>query len=334
MNKQWLLASRPVGNPQPANFEWRERAIPDLQEGEVCVRVLQLSLDPASRGWMMDVKSYLPPVAIGAVMRGIGIGVVEASRSDALPEGTLVQGVLGWQTHCVTPAKNMTPLPEIPGISLDAYLGVLSHIGLTAYFGLLDITDPQPGETLVVSAAAGAVGSLVGQIGKIKGCRVVGIAGSDEKCDWITNTLGFDAAINYKTSAVPAGLKKACPDGIDIYFENVGGPILDAVLAQMNLHGRISVCGMISQYNATAPVPGPYNFISVIAKRLRIQGFIVLDYMDRSEECMMQMAQWIGAGQLKYRVDIVDGLEAAPVALNKLFDGTNQGKLIVKVSER
>ncbi|MEM8485344.1 MAG: NADP-dependent oxidoreductase [Bacteroidota bacterium] len=334
MNKQWLLASRPVGNPQPANFEWQERAIPDLQEEEVCVRVLQLSLDPASRGWMMDIKSYLPPVALGAVMRGIGIGVVETSRSASLPVGTLVQGMLGWQTHCVTPASRMTPLPEIPGIPLDAYLGVLSHIGLTAYFGLLDITDPKPGETLVVSAAAGAVGSLVGQIGKIKGCRVVGIAGTDEKCDWITNTLGFDDAINYKTTQVPAGLKKACPDGIDIYFENVGGPILDAVLAQMNLHGRISVCGMISQYNATEPVPGPYNFISVIAKRLRIQGFIVLDYMDRSEECMMQMAQWIGAGKLKYRVDIVDGLNAAPDALNKLFNGSNQGKLIVKVSER
>ncbi len=334
MNKQWLLASRPVGNPQPANFEWQEHAIPNLEEGEVCVRVLQLSLDPASRGWMMDVKSYLPPVALGAVMRGIGIGVVESSRSASLPEGTLVQGMLGWQTHCITPANRMTPLPEIPGIPLDAYLGVLSHIGLTAYFGLLDITDPQPGETLVVSAAAGAVGSLVGQIGKIKGCRVVGIAGSDEKCNWITNTLGFDAAINYKTSSVPAGLKQACPDGIDIYFENVGGPILDAVMAQMNLHGRISVCGMISQYNATEPVPGPYNFISVIAKRLRIQGFIVLDYMDRSEECMMQMAQWIGAGKIKYRVDIVDGLAAAPDALNKLFNGSNQGKLIVKVSER
>ncbi len=334
MNKQWLLASRPVGNPQRSDFEWQESAIPDLQENEVRVRVLQLSLDPASRGWMMDVKSYLPPVALGSVMRGIGIGVVEESRSASLPEGTLVQGMLGWQTHCVTPADRMTPLPEIPGIPIDAYLAVLGHIGLTAYFGLLDITDPKPGETLVVSAAAGAVGSLVGQIGKIKGCRVVGIAGTDEKCTWITDTLGFDAAINYKTESVPAGLKKACPDGIDIYFENVGGAILDAVMAQMNLHGRISVCGMISQYNATEPVPGPYNFISIIAKRLRIQGFIVLDYLDQSEACMLQMAQWIGAGKLKYRVDIVDGLEVAPDALNKLFDGSNQGKLIVKVSER
>lgn len=334
MNKQWLLAGRPVGQPKIEDFEWREIEVAKPGEGEVLVRVLQISLDPASRGWMMDRKSYLPPVAIGEVMRGFGVGVVEASNSEQIPVGTLVQGMMGWQTYCVTPAKRMTPLPELPGVPVEAYLGVLSHIGMTAYFGLLDITDPQKGETLVVSAAAGAVGSLVGQIGKIKGCRVIGIAGSDEKCSWIVDELGFDGAINYKSESVPHRLKKLCPDGVDIYFENVGGPILDAVMAQMNLHGRISVCGMISQYNATEPVPGPYNFISVIAKRLRIQGFIVLDYLDRSEECMMQLAQWIAAGQLKYRVDIVDGIEQAPHAVNKLFDGSNKGKLIVKVSDR
>ncbi|MFK7844523.1 MAG: NADP-dependent oxidoreductase, partial [Rhodothermales bacterium] len=232
------------------------------------------------------------------------------------------------------PAQRMTALPEIPGMALDAYLAVLSHIGLTAYFGLLDITDPQAGETIVVSAAAGAVGSLVGQIGKIKGCRVIGIAGSDEKCRWITEDLGFDGAINYKKEEMPAALKQQCPDGIDIYFDNVGGKILDAVMAQMNMHGRISVCGMISQYNAIEPVPGPYNFISIIAKRLRIQGFIVLDYYDRSEECIMQMAEWIGAGKIKYRADLVEGLEQAPAAVNKLFEGSNQGKLIIKVAER
>lgn len=334
MNKQWLLARRPVGLPHPADFEWREVAVPELGDDEVLVRVLQLSLDPASRGWMMDRKSYLPPVALGDVMRGIGIGVVEASKSDALPVGTLVQGMLGWQTHSVTPAQRMTALPEIPGMALDAYLAVLSHIGLTAYYGLLDITHPKAGETIVVSAAAGAVGSLVGQIGKIKGCRVIGIAGSDEKCRWITEELGFDGAINYKKEEMPAALKRQCPDGVDIYFDNVGGKILDAVMAQMNMHGRISVCGMISQYNAIEPVPGPYNFISIIAKRLRIQGFIVLDYLDRGEECMMQMAQWIGAGKIKYRVDIVEGLENAPAAVNKLFEGSNQGKLIIKVAER
>ncbi len=334
MNQQWLLASRPEGLPQPSNFEWQETPIPKLADGEVLVRVLQLSLDPASRGWMMDVKSYLPPVALGDVMRGIGIGVVEQSKSDALEVGALVQGMLGWQTYCVTPAKRMTPIPEIPGVPFEAYLAILSHIGMTAYFGLLDITDPQPGETLVVSAAAGAVGSLVGQIGKIKGCRVVGIAGTDEKCRWITEDLGFDAAINYKTESVPAGLKRHCPDGVDIYFDNVGGQILDNVLAQMNLHGRVSVCGMISQYNATEPVPGPYNFMSIIAKRLRVQGFIVLDYLDRSMECMMQLAQWIGAGRLKYRVDTVGGLENAPETVTRLFDGSNKGKLIIKVSEK
>ncbi len=334
MNQQWILASRPVGLPKASDFEWKETEIPDLNDGEVLVRVLQLSLDPASRGWMSDNKSYLPPVQIGDVMRGIGVGVVEKSKSETMPEGTLVQGMLGWQSYCVTEAKRMTPLPQLPGVPTEAYLAVLSHIGLTAYFGLLDITDPQPGETLLVSAAAGAVGSLVGQIGKIKGCRVVGIAGTDEKCRWITEDLGFDAAINYKTESVPAGLKKHCPDGIDIYFENVGGQILDAVLARMNLHGRISVCGLISQYNATEPVPGPYNFAAILTKRLKVEGFIVLDYMDRANECMMQMAQWIGAGKLKYRADVVQGLDKTPEAVNKLFSGTNKGKLIVEVSDK
>ena len=333
INKQWLLASRPEGLPKPTNFQWHEVPVDALDEGQVLVRVLLISLDPASRGWMMDAESYLPPIGLGDVVRGIGVGVVEATTADSLPVGTLVQGMVGWQTHAVVNAGSMTPLPELPGIPLDAYLSLLSHIGMTAYFGLLDVGRPEEGDTLVVSAAAGAVGSLVGQIGKIKGCRVVGIAGTDEKCRWLTDELGFDEAINYKKEDVPAALKKHCPKGIDVYFENVGGAILDAVLEQANNHARIALCGLISQYNATRPVPGPYNIARVLTKRIRIEGFIVLDYLDRSMECMMQLAQWYGEGRLKYRSDIVDGLEHAPAALNKLFDGSNQGKLMVRVAE-
>lgn len=333
MNAQWCLVSRPEGRVQLSDFEWREVSFSQLQEGEVRIKVLQLSLDPASRGWMRETASYLPPVAIGAVMRGIGVGVVEASKADALPIGTLVQGMLGWQTHCTTPADQLTPLPVLPGIPVEAYMAVLGHIGMTAYFGLLDIGQPEAGETLVVSAAAGAVGSLVGQIGKIKGCRVVGIAGTDEKCQWIQSDLGFDGAINYKTEEVSVALKRLCPSGIDIYFENVGGKILDAVLLHVNKHARMPICGLISMYNATKPVPGPYNFSQILTQRVRVQGFIVLDYMDRAAECMMQLAQWIGEGRLKFRVDVVPELRQAPEALNMLFDGTNKGKLIVKVAD-
>jgi hypothetical protein len=216
---------------------------------------------------------------------------------------------------------------------LTAYLGLFGIIGPTAYFGLLDIGQPKAGETLVVSAAAGAVGSLAGQIGKIKGCRVVGIAGSDEKCRWITEELGFDAAINYKTEPVQERLKTHCPDGIDVYFENVGGEILDAVLSLINVRARIVICGLISQYNAKEPVPGPYNFRAILTQRARVEGFIILDYRDRFMEAFEALGRWLAEGKLHYRVDVIDGLENAPRALNKLFDGSNKGKLIVKVSE-
>ncbi|MBP6822148.1 MAG: NADP-dependent oxidoreductase, partial [Acidobacteria bacterium] len=211
------------------------------------------------------------------------------------------------------------------------HFGLFGHIGMTAYFGLLDIGQPKPGETLVVSAAAGAVGSLVGQIGKIKGCRVVGIAGADDKCKWIVDELGFDAAINYKTENVSEALKKHCPNGIDIDFENVGGEIMDAVLAQINLRARIALCGLISGYNATTPVPGPYNFANILIQRARVEGFIVLDYAPRAMECMTELGKWLMEGKIKYRIDEIDGLSGAPMALNKLFEGTNIGKLVVKI---
>jgi NADPH-dependent curcumin reductase CurA len=243
-----------------------------------------------------------------------------------------VQGLLGWQDYAISNGTGLTALPVNPAIPLTAYFGLFGHIGLTAYFGLLDIGRPKQGETLVVSAAAGATGSLVGQIGKIKGCRVVGIAGGDEKCRWLTEELGFDAAINYKKESVDEALKRHCPDGIDVYFENVGGKILDAVLSHINLRARIVLCGLIAQYNATEPVPGPYNFVNILVKRARVEGFIVLDYLPRAQEAFADLGKWYLEGKLKYRVDVVEGLEHAPQAINRLFEGSNTGKLILKIS--
>jgi len=331
VNRQWRLAARPTGLIKESDFEWREEPVPTPGAGEVLVRNQYLSLDPANRAWVNDVDSYLPPVQLGEVMRGGAIGVVEQSRDANFQEGDLVQGMLGWQDYAVTSGATLTKLIKNPAIPPTAYLGLFGHIGLTAYFGLLDIGKPKAGETLVVSAAAGAVGSIVGQIGKIKGCRVVGIAGSDEKCRWITGELGFDAAINYKTEPIRESLKKHCPNGIDVDFENAGGEILDAVLSLINLRARIALCGLISQYNATEPVPGPYNFANILTKRARVEGFIVIDYLDRAQEAMADLGRWLMEGKLKYRVDVVEGLEQAPRALNKLFEGSNQGKLIVKV---
>jgi NADPH-dependent curcumin reductase CurA len=314
-----------------ANFEWREEPVPELKEGEVLVHNQYLSLDPANRGWVNDVESYVPPVPVGAIMRGGGVGVVEESRNAHFERGDKVQGMFGWQDYVVAGPRELTLLPKGNDAPLTAYLGLFGHIGLTAYFGLLEVGQPKAGETLVVSAAAGAVGSLVGQIGKIKGCKVVGIAGTDEKCKWIVDELGFDAAVNYKTEPLRETLRQRCSGGIDVYFDNVGGETLDAVLSMINLRARIAVCGMISQYNATKPVPGPCNLINILPKRARIEGFIVIDYMHRAGEAIAKLAKWHAEGRLKYRLDIVEGLEKAPSALNKLFEGTNQGKLVVKL---
>ena len=332
-NKLWRLAKRPVGLIKESDFEWLEAEVPELEADQVLVRIIYLSMDPAIRGWVMDMKSYIPPVAIGEVMRGITIGEVTESRHTNFRPGDIVQGLLGWQSWAVVDGGALTRLPKDAVSDLTAFPGVLSMVGPTAYFGLLDVGKPQKGDTLVVSAAAGAVGSIVGQIGKIKGCRVVGIAGSDEKCHWIVETLGFDAAINYKTEEMDAQIRRHCPKGIDIYFDNVGGMILDQILMQMNVHGRIVICGLISQYNATEPVPGPYNFSSVLTQRIRIQGFVILDYLDRVQEAIDDLGKWLAQGKIKYRVHVVEGLERAPQAINMLFDGSNHGKLIVQVSE-
>jgi NADPH-dependent curcumin reductase CurA len=330
LNHQWRLVSRPVGNLKQTDFEWASTPIPEPGEGEVLVRVLYLSLDPTYRMWAAT-DTYLPAVPLGEVMRGITIGVVEKSNHPSLPAGTHVQGLLGWQEYAVCKPQHLNILPPLPGVPLDAYFGLFGHIGMTAYFGLVDIGQPQSGETLVVSAAAGAVGSLVGQIGRLKGCHVVGIAGSDEKCRWLVEELGFNAAINYKSEDVHASLKKHCPNGIDIDFENVGGTILDAILTQINLHARIVLCGLISGYNATTPPRGPAAFGNILIKRARVEGFIVTDYQSRAIEAMTALGQWYAEGKIRYRIDQVEGLAQAPEALTRLFTGENIGKLLVKL---
>jgi hypothetical protein len=330
-NGQWRLAAHPEGLVKPSDYRWVEEPLREPRDGEVLIRILYLSLDPTHRIWASGRESYVPPVAIGEVMRGGALGVVEASRNPELPEGTRVRGLLGWQQYALSDGRGLFVLPDDASIPLTAHLGLFGHIGMTAYFGLLDIGKPQPGETLVVSAAAGAVGSLVGQIGKIHGCRVVGIAGSDDKCRWITDELGFDAAIDHRKEDVGAALGRLCPRGIDIDFENVGGAILDAILARINLRARIVLCGLISQYNATGPVPGPNNFVQILMKRARVEGFIVSDFLPRAAEATAALTRWLAEGKLKYRVDVVQGLRNAPAALNRLFDGSNTGKLIVEV---
>lgn len=333
VNYQWRLASRPSGRVKESNFEWVEARAPEPEDGQILVRTVYLSLDPTNRVWMEPVDSYMPMLPLGAVMRGMTIGVVEASRYRGYSVGDVVQGLGGWQLYYAGEPAGWSKLPRIPGVPLTAFFGAMGHIGFTAYFGLMDIGQPRAGETLVVSAAAGAVGSLAGQMGKIAGCRVVGIAGSDQKCDWIKNDLGFHAAVNYKKEDLRQALQRECPKGIDIDFENVGGSVMGAVLERINLGARVVLCGLISQYNAETPVPGPENFANVLTKRARVQGFIVTDFSSRFGEATAQIVQWMQQRQLKYRIDMVDGLRHAPAALNRLFDGANTGKLLVKVSD-
>lgn len=331
LNPQWRLAKRPTELVADDTLTYSEPPVAELADGQFRVRVLLLSLDPTNRIWMNETDSYLPAVKLGDVMRGGGVGVVEESKHPGFTVGEHVSGLVGWQKYLVTDGTGIGKVPPL-GIPLTAYFGLLAHIGITAYFGVLDIGKPQPGETLVVSAAAGAVGSIAGQIGKIKGCRVVGIAGSDDKCKWLTETLGFDAAINYHTEDLGEALQRTCPQGIDIYFENVGGKTLEAVLDNINIHARIPVCGMISTYNQASPEPAPRNLSRLIMKRALMQGFLVSDYMPRAAEAVKDIVGWYAAGKIQYRVDVVKGLENTPMTLNKLFDGSNQGKLLIEVS--
>jgi NADPH-dependent curcumin reductase CurA len=332
VNRQWRLKSRPTGLIKTDDFELVSEPTAEPGEGQFLIRNVYLSLDPAMRGWLIDRPSYVPPVQIGEIMRGLAVGVVEKSDHPKFAAGDRVQGMFGWQEYALSTGEGVTKLPESP-LPFSAYLGLFGLAGLTSYTGLLEVGQPKAGETLLISGAAGSVGSLVGQIGKIKGLRVVGIAGTEEKCRWLREELAFDAAINYKEANYKKQLKVACPNGVDIYFENVGGEILETALYLMNTFGRVVVCGMISMYNATEPVPGPSNLALVISKRLKIQGFIATDFASKIKEMVSSFTQWYSSGQLKYRVDVVRGLEAAPAAINKLFDGSNNGKLMVQVSD-
>lgn len=333
INKQWVLTRRPDGKLTPDNFEWREAPCPELKDGEILVRNIYLSLDPTNRLWTNEEDSYLPAVAIGDVMRGYGVGIVEQSRHANFSNGDVVTGALNWQSHPVIAGDSGDAflIQAEPGVPLTAYQGLFGAIGITAYFGLMDIGQPKAGETLVVSAAAGAVGSIVGQIGKKEGCRVVGIAGNDEKCRWLTESLGFDAAINYKTNNIAEALKEHCPNGIDIYFDNVGGEMLNTALLHINHGARIPLCGMISTYNDKENQPGPSNIDKLLIKSAKLQGFIVIDYLDRAEEAMAYLGAAYAAGDIQYRVHLVEGLEKAPESLGMLFTGGNNGKLIVKI---
>lgn len=330
-NHQFRLAARPVGMPKRSDWNYTEEPVREPDNGEFLVKVLQISLDPAMRVWINAVRSYMPPVALGEVMRALATGRVIASKTPNFAVGEHVGGVFGVQKYAISngPGVNkvdtcLAPLPK--------YLSVLGMPGMTAYFGLLDTGAPQPGNTVVVSAASGAVGSVVGQIAKIKGCRAVGIAGGAQKCQYLTRELGFDGAIDYKSEDVSQALRKHCPKGIDVYFDNVGGDILDAVLAQINLGARIVICGGISQYNNTTPVKGPSNYLSLLMNRATMKGMLVLDFVERYPQAAREMAGWMAAGKLKSREDIVEGLQNFPEALLKLFTGENFGKLILKVA--
>ena len=331
-NRQFRLAARPVGLPDRSAWQLTEEPVPSPGPGEVLVKVLYLSLDPAMRGWMNEGKSYIPPVGIGEVMRAGGVGVVVASGHPELVAGDHVTGTLGVQEHALL-ARAALHKVDPARAPLPVYLSALGLPGFTAYFGLLDVGKPEAGQTVVVSGAAGAVGSLVGQIAKIKGCRAVGVAGGPAKCAYLVDELGFDAAIDYKAEPVKAGLRKHCPKGIDVYFDNVGGDILDAALTQLALHARIVISGAISQYNNTTPVKGPANYLSLLVNRASMTGMVIFDYAARYGEAARAMAGWIGAGKLKSKEDIVSGFETFPERLLMLFKGENLGKLVLKVAD-
>jgi len=332
LNRQWKLARRPTGMLAEGDLELSEASLPALADGQALAKVLYLSMDPTMRIWMADIPQYMPPVALGEVMRCIGLAQIVESRHKDFKKGDKVTGLTGLQQYVLlddTNKQSFQKIPSIPFVSDTTFLGVLGITGLTAYFGMMEIGQPKKGETLVVSAAAGATGSVAGQIGKIHGCRVVGIAGSAEKCKWIMEELGFDAAVNYKQPNWKEQLAAATPKGIDINFENVGGEVMQEVLGRMNLFGRVILCGLISSY--TREDPGLASFGTVLIKRLRVQGFIILDYAPRFMEAATQLGKWKMLGKLKDRETLVEGLENAPSTINLLFTGGNIGKLILKV---
>ncbi len=335
-NHQVRLATRPVGMPTRDNWQFTTEAVNEPEDGGVLVKTLSLSLDPAMRGWMNEGKSYIAPVEIGEVMRAGGIGKVLASKHAGFVAGDLVTGSMGAQEY-----RQFTPIEiKRQGISkidlrmgsISQWLNVLGMPGMTGYFGLMDVGQPKDGDVVVVSGASGAVGQTVGQLAKIKGCRVVGIAGGQAKCDFVVKEMGFDACIDYKNGDVREGLKTHCPEGVDIYFDNVGGEILDHVLARLRRKARVIICGAISQYNATTAVEGPKNYLSLLVNRARMEGIVVFDYADRYPVAVAELAGYLKDGRMQSREDVVEGLETFPETLVKLFTGENFGKLVLQVA--
>ena len=334
MNRQWLLKSRPQGQVTEAHFERREAPLPSPKDGELVVRTLYVSFDPAMRGWMNEDPGYMPPIPLGSVMGASGVGEVIESRHQNYQVGDIVVGMLGWQEYALIGEGGPFAAQKIdPEHPLPSYLGILGGTGLTAYFGLLDVGKPTPGDTVVVSGAAGATGSVAAQIAKIKQCRVIGIAGGAAKCRCLTDDLGLDAAIDYKSENVGARLGELCPDGINVYFDNVGGSTLEAAIDHMALHGRIPLCGMISGYNAEQSPPGPRNLFLLIAKRIRMEGFLIPDYFDRFEVGRRELSEWLAGGQLKALEDVQEGFENIPSTFLRLFQGANLGKQVLKLAD-
>jgi NADPH-dependent curcumin reductase len=332
-NRRWVLRGRPTGAISSSELVLEDYEPPPLEEGEVRIRNIYLSLDPTQRVWMSDREQYLPPVRVGDVMRGGTLGVVEESRSERYAVGDLVAvGLGGWETLTTVKARALAPVSRVPGVPLTAAMSVLGATGLTAYFGTTAVGAVREGETVVITAAAGAVGSVAGQIAKRLGARVIGIAGGPEKCKWLTEDLGFDAAIDYKSEDVGQALDRLAPDGVDVDFENVGGDIMQAVYARMRRHGRMVLCGQIASYNDEGPVGGPADFSLVLMRRLRIEGFLIMDYLPRAAEAYNDLGPWVADGSIRWREHVIDGLENAFEALQLLFDGRNEGKLLVQVS--
>jgi NADPH-dependent curcumin reductase CurA len=328
-NRQILLVEKPTGKLGPEHFRMVNGSVPEPKDGEVLLRLRYLSLDAANRAWMHGA-TYRAAVEANTVMSGGGIAEVVASRAPGLAPGDIVFGDTGWQDYAAVPARHLGKMPKLE--PMTHLLSVYGIAGLTAYFGLLDVGKPQEGETVVVSAAAGSVGSIVGQIAKIKGCRVVGIAGGKDKCHWLTGELGFDAAVDYKDGGTYKALRSAAPDGIDVYFDNVGGDILEACLPQMNNRGRIACCGAISQYDGVPSAHGPRGVPGlIVVKRLIMQGFIVMDYMDQRDAALAELQSWVTSGKLKVQEDVIDGLDNAPAALIGLLAGENRGKRMIRV---
>jgi len=333
INRRWLLVERPTGLVDEKCFRIVEEPLPTIAEGEILVRVLYLSCDPTQRGWLAR-DTYVPAIPIGDVVRSGGVGRVVATKNAGYAIGDLVSGLVGWQDYAVLAGHGMFPPAKIPpGVPIPTAMSVFGLTGLTAYFGLLEIGKPKAGETVVVSGAAGATGSVVGQIARIRGCRAVGIAGGKDKCDWLTREAHFDAAIDYKSEDVAARLRELCPKGIDIFFDNVGGAQLDIALGQLAMRGRIVICGAIAHYNDAELPPGPKNYLNLLMKRGRMEGFLVTDHMGNAAGAIQELSTWLREGKLVDRVDVQEGLENAPRTLRRLFTGENRGKQLLKIAD-